>query len=108
MFFMSAASKPPDVMQQTRDRMAREHASRLYGPEDLPRLAQGLYVRALLAVRNSSGGRVSNVKPAAYALAADTMSKILGQPISAGQVQQLIDGPLPTKPPTGLQRAKGG
>ncbi|MFY7962117.1 MAG: hypothetical protein ACOVVK_18725 [Elsteraceae bacterium] len=104
---MSAAVNPNDVLQQARDKMARELSSRLYGPEDLPRLAQGIYVRALLAVRASSGGRVANVKPAAYALAADTMTKILGQPISAGQVQQLIDGPPPPKPGTGLQRAKG-
>jgi hypothetical protein len=88
---MSAAANPNDVLQQARDKMAREHASRLYGPEDLPRLAQGIYVRALLAVRASSGGRVASVKPA----------------ISPGQVQQLIDGPPPPKPGTGLQRAKG-
>ncbi len=104
---MTAAASPTDVLQQARDKMAREHSSRLYAPEDLPRLAQGIYVRALLAVRASSGGRVANVKPAAYELAADTMSKILGRPISPGQVQQLIDGPPPPKPGTGLQRAKG-
>ena len=85
--------------------MARELSNRLYGPEDLPRLAQGVYVRA---VRAASGGRVANVKPAAYALAADTMSKILGQPIAPGQVAQLIDGPPPSRPATGLQRARGG
>jgi hypothetical protein len=104
---MSAAANPNEVIQQARDKMARELSSRLYGPEDLPRLAQGIYVRALLAVRESSGGRVANVKPAAYALAADTMTKILGQPISPGQVQQLIDGPPPPEPGTSMQRAKG-
>ncbi len=103
---MPAAPNPNDVLQQARDKMARELSNRLYGPEDMPRLAQGIYVRALLAVRAASGGRVANVKPAAYSLAADTMSKILGQPISPGQVQQMIDGPPPPRPGTGLRRAK--
>lgn len=104
---MSAAANPNHALQQARDQMAREHASRLYAPEDLPRLAQGIYVRALLAVRASSGGRVANVKPAAYSLAADTLSKILGQPISPGQVQLMIDGPPAPRPGTGMQRVKG-
>jgi hypothetical protein len=105
---MPAAANPNDALQQARDKMAREHAARFYSPEDLPRLAQGIYVRALLAVRASSGGRVANVKPAAFSLAAETLTKILGEPVSPGQVQRLIDGPPPPpKPPTGLDRAKG-
>ena len=105
---MALAPTSAAQLQQARDKMARELSNRLYGPEDLPRLAQGVYVRALLAVRAASGGRVANVKPAAYALAADTMSKILGQPIAPGQVAQLIDGPPPSRPAPGLQRARGG
>jgi hypothetical protein len=97
-------------MGAARDALAREHSGRRYAQAELPLLAQGIYVRALLAVRNASGGRVANVKPAAYDLTADAMTKVLGQQVTAGHVRMWIEGPTkPAEPPpgTGTRRAKG-